>query len=829
MERMLPRRLSVLVLAVWAVSLTGTRVAAQVGQPGVSTASGGVIQGVVTAVNGTVPLGGVLVSLSPRRSSDVITVLSDGDGAFVFEGLGPGQYDVSAVLEGFERRTVTVDLRWNQTVRVPLDLRLAASERVEVVASTAAAVPESGTLIPGEVISGADLEESAPGGLEAALRLFVGVIEVPGGLSIKGGLPNQSTVQIGSGAFVDPATGLSRARLPDDAIDSVRVLPNPYAVEFGRFSSGLVLIETRRAADAWKARVNGLDPSFRTKRHQPLNIEGIAAFSPRMEIGGPLVRNRVFLQQAAQYRYRSSDVPSRPQSELRRSHGLSSFSRLDANLTPTQALVIAGGLFPSVSRQFTLGTFTPPDATIDLRSNVSTLSVSQRSIWSDTLFSETTVDMNRYFSDVRPQALGPMELLPETTLGPFYNRHRRTTMTYQVVHTVSGSNQRRSGLHLYKFGADVLYSRYRSNSISQPILVRRSDGTLSRRLDFGPRSWQRLNSTDLAVFGQDRVQPGARWYMEFGGRLDRDGVTGRWNLTPRLGTAVLLDPAGTAVLRGGYGVFFERTASAAGVFDQYEQVTERRYAADGVTLLGPPVRFESVTDGDLRTSRSLTWDMAYDHRLSPEWAVHAGVIDRRGSSELVIEPRVTDGTGALVLQSRGRSIYREAEVGVHVTRGTLLDLNVSYVRSVARADLNAFSTFYDSVRRPVLGGNAYGPATSDAPHRLVIRGRAMPTDRWLLVGAMDWRSGLPYSAVDESLDFVGVRNARRFPTYLRVELGVERRFRIFGREPWIGLRAENAFDAFLPTDVQANIGSPNFGRFYNSEYRQFRIQFRFAR
>jgi hypothetical protein len=829
MERMLPRVLPAFLTVLWIAGLASSRAAAQVGQPGVPTASGGVIQGVVTAVNGTIPLGGVLVSLASDRSATVVTVLSDSDGAFAFEGLGPGRYEVSAVLEGFERRAATVDLEWNQYVRVPLDLRLAATERVDVVATTTAAVPETGTLIPGEVISGAELEETAPGGLEAALRLFVGVIEVPGGLSIKGGLPNQATVQIGSGAFVDPATGLSRARLPDDAIDSVRVLPNPYAVEFGRFSSGLVLIETRRAADAWKARVNGLDPSFRTRRHEPLNIEGFAAFSPRLEIGGPVVRDRVFLQQSAQYRYRSSDVASRPQSELRTSHGLSSFTRLDANLSPTQTLVIAGGLFPSVSRQFTLGTFTPPDATIDLRSNVSTLSVSQRSIWNDTMFSETTIDMNRYFSDVRPQAVGTMELLPGTTLGPFYNRHRRTTMTYQVVHTVSGSSERRSGLHLYKVGADLLYSRYRSNSISQPILIRRSDGTLARRLDFGPRSWQMLNSTDLALFGQDRVQPGSRWYLEFGGRLDRDGVTGRWNLTPRLGTALLLNEAGSAVARGGYGVFFERTASAAGVFDQYERVTERRFAADGTTLIGAPIRFESATDGDLRTSRSLTWDAAYDHRFSPEWAIHAGVIDRRGSFELLVDPRIEAGAGVLLLQSRGRSVYREVEAGVHFTRGTLVDLNVSYVRSVARADLNAFSTFYDSVRRPVLGRNAYGPATSDAPHRLVARGRAMPTDRWLLVGAMDWRSGLPYSIVDESLDFVGDRNTRRFPAYLRVELGVERRIRLFKRETWIGVRAENAFDAFLPTDVQANISSPDFGRFYNSEYRQFRIQFRFAR
>ncbi len=50
------------------------------------------------------------------------------------------------------------------------------------------------------------------GGLHAALRLLVGVIEVPGGVAIKGGRPSQASVQLGPGMFVDPATGLSQVR-----------------------------------------------------------------------------------------------------------------------------------------------------------------------------------------------------------------------------------------------------------------------------------------------------------------------------------------------------------------------------------------------------------------------------------------------------------------------------------------------------------------------------------------------------------------------------------------------------------------------------------------
>jgi len=130
---------------------------------------------------------------------------------------------------------------------------------------------------------------------------------------------------------------------------------------------------------------------------------------------------------------------------------------------------------------------------------------------------------------------------------------------------------------------------------------------------------------------------------------------------------------------------------------------------------------------------------------------------------------------------------------------------------------------------PIVGRNEYAPARADVPHRLLVRSRAMPTPTWLIVNVVDWHSGLPYSAVDEYLDFVGPRNDRRFPAYVRTELGIEHRFKIYKLRPWIGVRADNAFNAWLPLDVQSNISSPAFGTFYNSQYRQFRVQFRFER
>src|SRR5262249_38756757 len=155
--------------------------------------------------------------------------------------------------------------------------------------------------------------------------------------------------------------------------------------------------------------------------------------------------------------------------------------------------------------------------------------------------------------------------------------------------------------------------------------------------------------------------------------------------------------------------------------------------------------------------------------------------------------------------SDGRSSYREIESNVHFTGGPGVDVTASYVYSRARADLNAFTNFYDNVLWPVVAENQYAPARTNVPHRLLVRGRAMPIHNWLVVGTMDWRSGLPYSVVDAALDFVGPRNDRQFPTYFRLDLGLEHRLKIGKMHPWVGVRADNALSSFLPSDVQANI------------------------
>src|SRR5438093_5989015 len=253
----------------------------------------GTIQGSVTSQKGSVRLPGALVTLPDLSGRETANQLSDADGRFRFADLPEGRYRVSASLDGFQGTDVSVAVVAGRSAEQSIDMPIASvSETVEVVAPSTVISSED-TISGSHTLTSEELQQLAPGGgFQSALRLLASVIEVPGGLSIKGGRPSQASVQLGPSTLVDASTGLTQVSLPDDAIDSVAVLPNPYAVEFGRFSSGLVVIQTRRAGDQWKTRLNNLDPTFRTRRGQPFGIMGIASFGPRLETGGPIISNR---------------------------------------------------------------------------------------------------------------------------------------------------------------------------------------------------------------------------------------------------------------------------------------------------------------------------------------------------------------------------------------------------------------------------------------------------------------------------------------------------------------------------------------------------------
>src|SRR5262249_45649863 len=159
-------------------------------------------------------------------------------------------------------------------------------------------------------------------GFQGAVRLLPNVMAFSNGVSIKGGRVSQAGIQLEMTTLVDPASGVARVALPDDAIEPVAALPTPDARAAGAVSPGLVLLQSRRARDRWKFRMNRFGPSIRTTNDGGLRIE---SFNPRLEAGGPLVKDRVFLEQTLQARYQVGDQSSVSEGSQRTTKALSTF------------------------------------------------------------------------------------------------------------------------------------------------------------------------------------------------------------------------------------------------------------------------------------------------------------------------------------------------------------------------------------------------------------------------------------------------------------------------------------------------------------------------
>jgi hypothetical protein len=185
-------------------------------------------------------------------------------------------------------------------------------------------------------------------------------------------------------------------------------------------------------------------------------------------------------------------------------------------------------------------------------------------------------------------------------------------------------------------------------------------------------------------------------------------------------------------------------------------------------------------------------------------------------------------------------MYREAEIAVRYTHDHVIDLSASYTRSHSEGNLNAYSVLYGLKPNPFVRPDAYAPSDVNAPNRFQMWTTVTAVHDWLFGVVGSVRNGFPYSAVDEYLDFVGPRNeGRMFPTAVSFDVSVEwhvkfdklaRKLGPVGRmRPWIGFTLFNVLNADLPAEVQSNLGSDNFGTFYNSPLRQFRVSLRFRR
>ena len=156
-------------------------------------------------------------------------------------------------------------------------------ESVSVVAPSNSPTESLQPVAVSDVLNGAkmDIQPLAGDDFQSLMATLPSIIRGPDGrLRIKGGAPTTGALQMSSASLNDPSTGDFDLELPSGAVESVEVLSNPFAAEYGRFSTSVTQVRTKRGTNEWQIKPDNLMPGFG-------RVAFVDKFEPRLSISGP--------------------------------------------------------------------------------------------------------------------------------------------------------------------------------------------------------------------------------------------------------------------------------------------------------------------------------------------------------------------------------------------------------------------------------------------------------------------------------------------------------------------------------------------------------------
>jgi Carboxypeptidase regulatory-like domain/TonB dependent receptor/TonB-dependent Receptor Plug Domain len=782
-----------------------------------------------TSITGTavdaqgLALPGVTVTLKLPAAPQVEPAIQV-TGRFTFDGLAPGTYALTLSLDGFAEKTF-------DAVTVPATGGVTATMQLAGFTETVTVRPEQkAAVIPataiGEVVFEQEVLSDVPlvsDRFEDALPLLPGVVRGPDGLlNMNGARADQSAVLMNGINMTDPVTGHFAVRLPLEAIDTMNVHGGVYSAAFGNASGGVTDIVIKPGQDKLAFQVQNLMPRLRFNH----GIEGMDSFTPRLRVSGPIQSGRIWFSEAMSYRFVRSPVDElspRGQDE-QKIRSFDSVSQIDARLNDANHLATTFVIFPSNIDNAGIDTLHPYQATPDMRQRGWVAAVSERSVLSDSATLATSASVKQYDMDVAPKSDADALVTVSGSGNTYFNHFDRTSRRYEGSATFAMAAPDAWGQHLLRAGGQAAHTTYSGIDASQSILITRADGTTYRRIDFAGSGAVGASNTEMAGFVEDQWAVSQQITLHAGARWGYEQIAGQQTLAPRADMTVRPFDSGRTVIKAGIGQFFDKLPLNAADFDAQQSRRITEYGADGQAI-GSTSLTNRIAAGGLETPNTVAWNVEVDQMLADRFLARVGYRRTRGHDQLVLDPSAAQDT--LWLSSRGRSEAQEFEATVRKQFGTTSHITASYVHSSTRADLNDFVSLFGDMRDPVIRADEYAPQSFDVPHRFLVWGVMSLPQAIVVAPTVEYRSGFPYSVIDETQRAIGGRNeGGRYPSLFTLDLAVTKDVQLTkSRRARVGLQLFNLTNHFNPQDVQNNVDSPTYGQYANSVDRQIRTKF----
>ncbi len=781
------------------------------------------------AVNSqTTTIAGARLTLTNKATpSQPLFAVSNSVGEFAFNNLPAGNYTLTINADGLTGASKEITLASGALLSVEIDLTATVNETVTVrdeVGLLSTSETATSNVVRSETLKNQPLRTD---NFQNAIQLTPGAVrDGYGNDYLKGTRTGQSGYTVNGADVTDPVTGNLAFDIPLEAVQSVQIEENPYAAEFGKFTGGVTNLQTKGGGDKFKVSAARFFPTF----HNIFSTQ-VDSFRPRITFSSPLIAKKLFFLQSFEYRFSRIFVPSQPKPDNNIvQEGFNSFTQIDWNINLHNSLKFNAAIFPAKFRNLGLDTFNPAAATPNYKQRGVLFSVSEQAVFKDSSFLSSEFNYKTFDVDVFPKSNLPFSSVPATNSGGYFADTRRQTRRLQWQEVYFSRPLAFHGDHSIKAGFEFTHNKISGNFRFSPISIRRIDNTLAQKVDFvNPTSPVRRSYNEFAFFTQDHFVVNPKLTLEYGIRFDRDSITSRNNLAPRFSFLFSPFKGQKTLFRGGAGVFYDRTIASAGYFSdpssnfsQYPERIVTNFSPDGITLLSPPMRFTNQVSGQLKNPRSVRYNFQIDHQFAENLVGRVGFLQRFTTGDLLINPFITGtNSGVLLLSSTGRSRYTELQFIVNYNKPKLFEMTASYVFARSTGDLNTADLFIGDHPSFVVRPNQSGRLPFDAPHRFLLMGTIYAPHDIQIAPLVEVRSGFPFSSVNERLDFVGPRNtAGRFPMYMSLDLQVTKGFQIpfifKDKRIRIGVALFNLTNHFNPRDVQMNLTSPNYGKFYNS-------------
>lgn len=784
----------------------------------------------VTDENG-IAQSSVRVSLQFAGSASVSRQETDFSGRCRFTNLSPGAYQLRAEEEGFYALTQTVQVSpATSAIEIELHHVQEVKEEINVVESAPAIdpekIPDTRSLSTLDIIN---IPYPITRDYRNILPYIPGVVQDRSGQPhVSGGHTYENLDTLDGFDVTDPVNGALQLRVSTDALRGIDVQSSRYSTEYGRSSAGVLSLSTGIGDDRLRYSGTNFLPSFKFIRG--INLD---KWTPRFTVSGPIKQGKAWFYDAEDFEYDYNLIRGLPanadQAPLWR---FSNLFKLQTNLTRSN--ILTGSLLFNRFKYSHAGLslFTPLNATTDQDETGYLATFKDQHYFGDGTLLENGIALFEQELDVLPLGNMPYIVTPGLVSGNYYRTTLGRSRRLQWISNVYLRPWNWHGRHEFKFGLDADRIAYHEFDSRTPLRVFSETNLLLRQTSFpGEEVAFRKNNVQGSAYLQDRWSPSDRLLIEPGVRFDADEIVRRVLVSPRIAGTYMLTADGNTKLSAGLGIFYDATNLALVSLPLQGARLDYYYGPTGV-LLGPPVLTQFfLNQNSLREPRFLNWSVSLERRLPRDVYLTVEYMQRRGTDGFVYlpQPAAAGLTGGSFLMSNARQDHSSSLqfIARHTFRKSY-PLMVSYTHS--RSVTNAVIGY--NLDNLSYGLQGPGPYPWDTPNRLLLWGMAplpsLPLIHKLdFAYSLDWRSGSPFSLVNQEQQFLLPLNNMRFPRWFSFSPYIEKRFTLHGYNLALRGGFDNVTSSRNPTAVNNNVNSPTFFTFSNFDSRAFVARIRF--